>query len=249
MQRTSKMNMFYQLYLKDLYDIRTELFLSLILVFAADLAIFFRVRDPGLAQTLAVLAVLIPVTVSFVSAIRILIKEWTNKTIYLMMSLPVRGIMVLGAKFSALMTQYLISTLAAIALGASVIFARIPNFMETLPPKLEIYKVCLCIYALVLWFMAYLVSLIFLSQMTSRLFRKFQGLISLGVCLLLEWGSSKMIEALTGNVEIVDLGLSFTELLMSGKTSGVVFWCLLQAAFTALWLNTAGFIFDKKLEI
>jgi ABC-type transport system involved in multi-copper enzyme maturation permease subunit len=70
------------------------------------------------------------------SSFKLLSREWSHNTVYLVMSLPVSGAMILGSKMMVLLTQYIVGTLL-IGLSGSLLYAtKLFQFFAPYQPDL-----------------------------------------------------------------------------------------------------------------
>ncbi len=182
---TSKFKMFKSLYLKDLREVRTE-----ILVVAAVAIILISwayLKTEGSARGIIVapmafalgLAGFLPVITSF----RLLGKEWSNNTIYMMMSLPVSGSMMLGSKLAVLLTEYLAGTLIVLFAGGIALLTSFPDIWKEFMSDPYYLKLAIAVYGASLAGIFFIFCNSFLSQVTGKLFKKASGLISFLVFL------------------------------------------------------------------
>lgn len=188
--RSSKTNMFGRLYTKDLHEILPEMIIVLVGVLLINAWYYLGSPEPapvvmGPLFLLLGLAGFLPIVSSF----KLLSKEWSNNTVYLIMSLPVSGAMVMGAKMLALITQYLFGT-ALVGLsgylfwvnGISQLLPGNPAAMLDKNPEIIQYLVAFYLASLV--FIIFICCNSFLSQVVGKLSRKFSNLITLVVFIV-----------------------------------------------------------------
>lgn len=183
---SSKMKMLGQLYMKDLHEIIPELVIVACGVVLVTVGYFLRAsNDPNPVIVLPLmllfgLAGLLPLVASF----KLLSREWTNQTVYLIMSLPVSGWMVLGTKLLVLISQYIVGTLL---IGGSAYLLYITSLYQFFAPgqpahmllqNPDLFKYMLAIYLSGTMFLIFLCCVSFLSQVVGKLSRKFSGLIT-----------------------------------------------------------------------
>ena len=129
----SKFKMFKSLYLKDLREARVEVLIVAIATLVSILWIFAKTEGDSRmiimvpAVALMGLAGFLPVITSF----RILGREWGQNTIYLMMSLPVSGTMMLP-KLLVLLSEYLAGTLLVGTISSIAIIISFPDLLPEL---------------------------------------------------------------------------------------------------------------------
>ncbi len=181
----SKSKMFKSLYLKDLREIRTELLV--VAAVAIILVSWAYFKTEGLTRGIILLptafalglAGFLPVITSF----RILGKEWSNNTIYMMMSLPVSGSMMLGSKLAVLLTEYLAGTLVVLLTGGIALLSSFPDIWKAFISDPYSIKLALAVYGVSITGILFIFCNSFLSQLTGKLFKKASDLISLLVFL------------------------------------------------------------------
>lgn len=190
----NKLKMFGQLYRKDMHQLLPELLVVMIISFLLNAAMYFGSEMTNAmlvvpAFLLLGLAGLLPLISSF----KIFSHEWSNNNIYLLMSLPASGGMVMGAKLLALISQYIAGTLV-VGLGAAL------SAYHLIPQKVKImsefqmifnnpdtYMYLAMFYLSTVIFMFFLFSVSFLSQTLGKLSRKFSSLITFAAFVALIW--------------------------------------------------------------
>lgn len=190
----SKLKMFGQLYRKDMHQVLPELLVVIILSVLLDLGICFGSEMMNAALVVPVflllgLAGLLPLISSF----KIFSHEWSANNIYLLMSLPVSGGMVMGSKLLALTTQYLAGTLVVGLGGAWSVYHMVPEKLRIMPEvqmvfnNPEVYRYLALVYLFTIIFMFFLFSVSFFSQTLGKLSRKLSGLITFAAFVALIW--------------------------------------------------------------
>ena len=171
----SKFKMFKSLYLKDLREARVEVLIVAIATLVSILWIFAKTEGDSRmiimvpAVALMGLAGFLPVITSF----RILGREWGQNTIYLMMSLPVSGTMMLGSKLLVLLSEYLAGTLLVGTISSIAIIISFPDLLPELNRQADLIlmtKILISLYAASIAAIVYLFSCSFLSQLFGKLF-------------------------------------------------------------------------------
>lgn len=194
---------FWALYRKELRELRPEI----LIVAGLALLVLVLVATVGSPVNRILifpwgmvigLAGLLPVVSSFRLG-----REWNSNSIYLLMSLPVKGGAVLGAKLAALITQYLLGVLVIGVTSLIMLAVMVPDLSMawqtlsrmTVDPALwsQIVwgTVLAFIFSLVL--LAYVVSISFFSQVTGRLVKRYSGLLTAGIFLFTLWLAGKII--------------------------------------------------------
>ena len=254
---SSKLKMFGQLYLKDLHEVIPEILIVVIGVVLVTAGFFLRSSEPSpiiivpLVLLLG-LAGLLPLVASF----KLLSREWSNNTVYLIMSLPVSGAMVMGAKMLVLISQYVIGTLL-IAISSYLLYANglyqyfTPNqsghmILQSNP---ELITHLLAFYLSGLVLLIFLCSTSFLSQVVGKLSSRFSGLLTAAAFIATLVLSGKIMDVLgTGNNAAnlmfirmtANAGNFASELNLSSLSY------LLMAAVIFI---LAAIIYDRKLEL
>ncbi|HHT70271.1 MAG TPA: hypothetical protein GX016_01665, partial [Firmicutes bacterium] len=187
--------------------------------------------------------------------------EWSEGSIYLLLSLPVNGGPVFFTKLLAILLEFIVQT--AGAYGMTFLFAYI--FEVTSRADLRwaltfamsereslILQAAVMIGLIIVAGMALLASAIFLSQSLGRLVRKYQGLCTFASFLFLLWLAGKIAVG-TG-----DLVFRFTNLANIPHTAIpqvaalwqiTAFVLATEVLITALYLAATAYIYDTKLEL
>jgi hypothetical protein len=254
---SNKLKMFGQLYRKDLHEIIPEILIVVIGVVLITASFFLRSSEPSPVVIVPLillfgLAGLLPLVASF----KLLSREWSNNTVYLIMSLPVSGAMVMGAKMLVLISQFIVGTLL-IAISGYVLYAnglyqyftpQQPGYM-LLQNNPELVKYLLAFYLSGLVLLIFLCCISFLSQVVGKLSRKFSGLITAGAFIAILMISGKILNAVgMGNTAANPIAIR-----MMGDTGSFIYNLNLSSlsylllAFIIFIL--ASLIYDRKLEL
>lgn len=190
---------FIALYGKEMRELLPEIFVVLGLVILITGMYYIKPGDyPALIiisyTMLAGLVVFLP----FISSGR-LSREWSSNTIYLMMSLPVKGGMILGTKFLALLSQYLINSIVLVLAGILLVFphlymldtAEISQLNEFLAQGMV---PMLLFYLLSIAGLSYIISLSFFSQLAGKLVSRFSKVFTVVVFAGTFWLISRLID-------------------------------------------------------
>lgn len=196
--KVNKVKMFIKLYEKEMRELKIEIWLTVLAIIGA--AILTYVWGAEQRWTIlplfftAGLATMLPV----VTASKIFIKEFNHNTIYLMMSLPVGGGMILGSKLAATVTQYLIGTIAFMISAALLTLGLFPVELDVIIMNIGSlpWGFFISLYLLTVTFGIYLVALIFFSQIVSKLVNKFQGFVNVFILAATLWLTIKFIDPL-----------------------------------------------------
>lgn len=125
-------------------------------------------------------------------------QEWKDNTIYLTMSLPVSSQKIFLSKFLAVIAQYLISSLSIIIIAGIqflIFFNRSPHTEEIKKLfDIRVFSMCSFLYILSISVFIYLVSIIFLSSLTGKMFKKYSKLVSFGLFFIVLFIGGKVID-------------------------------------------------------
>ncbi|MBO8159792.1 hypothetical protein [Thermosyntropha sp.] len=188
----NKLSVLVNLYKKEMRQLSLDIAFTLGAVLVSVIIIITSDKSPAAVLPfimVAGLAGLIPV----VSSIRILSGEWNNNTIYLMLSLPIKGQMVLGAKLLALITHYIIGTGTVIISSILLMFFWIPDFTAIITSRFGYvpWDWFLGVYILTVALFVFIASLSFLAQVLGHLFSRFTGWAITIIFIFLWWLISK----------------------------------------------------------
>lgn len=245
----SKAGMLKNLYIKEMRCLAADIGVTLGIIVLLSIFVFTReLSHLGYiafwVMLMAGLAGLMPVISSF----RILGGEWNNNTIYLTLSLPVKGDAVLGSKLLALLTQYVIGTLAVVLSGILLGFSFTPDFGELLKMNYSSipWGVYFSLYLLGVAFFAYLASLAFLSQILGRMVSRFQNLATAFIFIGL-WLVIKNLDFYIADI----LSLDKIFLLTPDKIWINIFsWSFTILFIQSLLIFTAAVIaYNRKIEL
>lgn len=206
-------------------------------------------------DAMGVLALLLPFL--FVSAMAIgsgyyqLHVEWRTQSIYLLLSLPIRGWKVLTAKMAAVVTLLLLSLLWT-GLSFSIILLRVQwtklasdeEFMEMLPTIIHMVLNSAWMYGLTILFLLALTQFTFLC---GQLVAKLKWVVMIAAFFGMLWLFLRISPALSGLLQwtpeiLFGGGDSDTAYLHSGP-----FIVLLAVCVGLTALN--GYIFEKEVEV
>lgn len=263
----SKGKMFRTLFKKDLLLGKNESLLILGFIIIGNLFLYYKAQTTWpteLAFGLSTfLLMFVPISLFF-RAFSSISSEWKENTVYLMMSLPVSGSMILISKLLALVTRLIFLLIAALPftvilfnkLSAELLFGKIVINMELIFIASKYFII------IILFYILYLVMALFSAQI-GRLFKKFSGFISLVtfivtnliVTTLMEY--SYKIARIGGfniNTKSAEIELiSFSEVMVAqidviSLTEFLGSSLLIIILTTAIFLITAA-IYDRKVEL
>lgn len=260
--RNSKVKMLGKLYVKDLHEIIPEIIIVLVGILLLNA--WFYLRTPDLAPVvvgplflLLGLAGFLPVVSSF----KLLSREWANNTVYLIMSLPVSGAMVMGSKILVLLTQYIVGT-GLVGLSGYLFWVNgisqffVGNPMAEMMQHMEWVQYFLASYLAGLAFIFFICCNSFFSQVVGKLSRKLSGLITLAVFIAMLIVPGKILNWILDATGIADQYLSPLAMrYMTGSDPGSAmltalnFSSLGQFLFALLIFILAVVLYNKKLEL
>jgi hypothetical protein len=220
-----------------------ELAGEIILVLAITLGLnglfYFRYTNAGAVIGPAFLTMGLAALMPFVASFKLLKREWSSNTIYLLMSLPVSGTMVLGSKLTALLTQYVIGTLAAGATGYFLLTRVAPEVKALILNQPELITRIYILFVFSFLLLALLVAVSFLSQLVGRLIPRLAALTTAVMFLALLY--------LLGHV-----GNSFSQIILSYGTALTMslYWTgLVMLALIIIIMAGAIYLYDHRVEI
>ncbi|SNS11942.1 hypothetical protein SAMN05446037_1004164 [Anaerovirgula multivorans] len=264
--KPSNGNTLFSLYKKDLLSVKFESLMILATIFLGHLYFSYKILtgwpEPtilGVTSTIFFIVMFVIFIGTFTSVSR----EWSNNTIYLVMSLPVSGKKIFLSKLLAVMTQLVIlggasilvgSLLSSYFLGADII-AQVFGFFSTH----QLLKVLVMGIILLFFGIIQIILVAFFSTMVGRAFKKFSWLITFFTFIFTNIFIGKINEfLLKALIAPVDRHLSIIGstnfdgqfLVESGLTTQFF---LLQLTIillisTGLFFLTA-MIYDKKIEL
>jgi hypothetical protein len=197
--QNSGIKKFFKLYAKEMWELRPEIFIVLVSTLVLNVIFYFKGQEHPLLiggpfMMVLGLAVLLP----FISSFKLLGREWNLNTVYLLLSLPVKGASILGSKLLALLSQYVINTLVVCAGGVILAFLLYPE-PGLLADLKEIPKMCMdvrvntvllagfLVFLMSVAGMAYIITISFFSQLLGKLVRRFSGPVTAIVFVATFW--------------------------------------------------------------
>lgn len=269
MQSGSKIRMFWRLYRNELHKLLTEILILAILAVTVNLLSYFKVSGPAAREFGIVLGLLdlnllvIVFLIPFLASFRILSQEWSHQSIYLLLSLPVSGGVVLGAKLAALFSQLLIDILTVGICGGILSFVKIPpNQWQLLhnalyDPRMNwlLFFLLACITGMLV-----LLCISFFSQVAGKLCRKFSKLVT-GLTFLATLYLTTRLHSLlsslilqlhgikSGLVVKAAHGAWTLNTLAPCQTPYMISYLLLDLLIAAALFAAAAILYDRKLEL
>lgn len=198
---TSNGQRFSALYGKEMRELRPEIIIILVCTAVISLTMFSRggsERDFFIVPLFLLmgLAAFLP----FISSFKLLNREFSSNTIYFIMSLPVRGGMILSSKYLALLSQYVIGTLAVGAGEFLLLYPhreQIDSFLSSaLGVSGSVSSVALVLglfYLQSVMQLSYALAISFLSQLVGKLTTRMSGLATIGTFLAVLYLGSKIV--------------------------------------------------------
>lgn len=248
---TSKLRGFYQLFKKDWDMVKTGTYFVLALALTTNLAVVvFRIQQ---VAPLFAFTFMAPFLVPLYSAVQLFRREWSGGSIYLLLSLPIKGFYIFLSKLLAILLEFIVQSIGVF----SISFIFIYTF--EMSSKINLYQILNFSYtsnALFAGVLTYLILLgglalftggTFLSQALSRLVPKYQDLCAFAFFLVSLWFAAKV----TTNLGNYLLHLNW----MSTPRSPMSLWLpasfiiLLEVSIAVVYLAGAGYIYDRKLEL
>lgn len=121
-------------------------------------------------------------------------QEWNGNTIYLLLTLPVKGWEISGAKLLASFTKLVFSSLLVVGGNFLILSHEMRSFLEVLPEGIPILDTTVKACLLYLGAMLILGITIQFSFLAGRLVDRFQGLLSVWVFFLTQWITSRWVQ-------------------------------------------------------
>ncbi|QUH26524.1 ABC-2 transporter permease [Serpentinicella alkaliphila] len=193
----SKGRMFRTLFKKDLMLAKNESLIILGIIALGNLFLYYKAQTSWpLEVSLGfswVLLMFIPLSI-FIRAFSSISSEWKENTVYLMMSLPVSGMLVLLSKLLSLITRLILLLIVATPFTA-ILFFRLPMLrMMDLNINAQFVKIAF-MYAtlIILGYIMYLIIAIF-SVHIGKIVKKFSGVVTFLAFIVTNYVVSKILE-------------------------------------------------------
>lgn len=247
----SKGKMFAQLYQKEMREILPEIILVVIITILLDGWLSIRFQD-GPAKNIIFLPVILTIGLAgfipILTSFKMLSSEWSHNTVYLLMSLPVSGAMILGAKLLAVFTQMIIGTAVAMGAGILIIVNVFPQGWQQISAYPDLISGVTRIGAVPLIAFVFVCCVSFLSQIVGRLTRKHSGIVTFGTFIIILYLVNKITELVGGRYEMMDK-LVPTQALPDAFFNVVNAYSLEYLLIAAILFAGAVWLYDKKLEL
>ncbi|MGE5396161.1 MAG: hypothetical protein ACM3MK_01350 [Chitinophagales bacterium] len=195
------------------------------------------------------LTIFLPVVSSF----KMISREWTTNSIYLTLSLPVKGASVLGSKLSALLTVALIGMVITSVTGlimglsfASDIGEVYRQLAARITPeqRVELLKGAIMIFFIIFAIIAYIINISFFSQVTGRLVKRGAGLLTAFVFIVTLWIMGKVMATIWQGLSQVQMVDNLTPPLQLMGINLAVVLLMAVIAFVAAIL-----VYDHRVEL
>lgn len=203
--KISKSKKLVTLYKKDLAASKFEALLILGFIIVGNLFLYYKAKtswpsDVSLAFSMLILG-FVPLS-TFFRAFSFIRGEWKDNTVYFMMSLPTTGNTIFLSKLLALLTQFLI--LGVVALIPTITFVLMKSEFQEIWTITQIAMQNANSVQQIIWevvkigiglFLAFGMTIIiaFFSAVVGKLFKKFSGLITFLVFILVSSASSSLL--------------------------------------------------------
>lgn len=196
---------YWQLFSKEIRSSKLILLLSIAAIVAWDIFLastLGRWREE-LVPALAWMPIGLLYFYALFSGITSFSREWRGNHMYLMLSLPLRGWEIFGAKVLSTMCEIVLITIVTAA-GASLlgfgptdlVFRESGGISSAVPASL-VYRL-LFQAVILLWLSMIAVTVIGqFSYISSRMFERFNGLVTAWVLLLSSWGLARFMSIVT----------------------------------------------------
>lgn len=260
--QTSSLKKFFKLYAKEMRELRSETVILLLAAIVGDIYLYYKAQELpaiviGPSMMILGLAVLLP----FISSFKLLGREWNSNTVYLLLSLPVKGGSILGSKLLALLTQYIIGTL--VVAGAGIILAALlfpePGLAETLRQAQALgidtriqtmLSSGLLFFLMSLAGMAYVICISFFSQLLGKLVRRFSGSVTAIVFIATFWLMGKVMTPIwqqVGNYSQLHMNQYNFSITALNQLVGIN--TLIMLAGTVIVFLAAVLVYNHKIEL
>lgn len=183
--KTSNSSMFFTLYKKDLLSVKLESLMLLAAIFLGHLYFSYKVLMGwpevtilGVSSTIFFIITFIIFIGTFTSVSR----EWSNNTIYFVMSLPINGRMIFLSKLLAVMTQLILlggtNVLVGALLSSYFLGGNLIAEAFGLISQYQLLQVLIKIILLIFFLIIQVTLVAFFSSMIGKFFRKFSYLFT-----------------------------------------------------------------------
>ncbi|MEN6351451.1 MAG: hypothetical protein ABFD08_18925 [Syntrophomonas sp.] len=251
--QTSVWKRFAALYGKEMRELLPEMLVVLGLVTVTTVLYYLNPGDYSRLIIipyimLAGLVGLLP----FISSCR-LSREWSSNTIYMVMSLPVKGGMILGTKLLALLSQYLINSAFLIMAGFLLVLPHLnlinSGDMAQLNALLQRgFVPMLLAYLLSLAGLSYIISLSFFSQLAGKLVSRFSGAFTVLVFIGTFWLSGHLVDLIMVQTGL-QLEIKNQFQLVESANAFLGLNSFILASLALLLLGLGASVYNRRIEL
>lgn len=256
--QANRTSMFFALYGKEIRELLLEITVVVLLAMLINVLLFARSNHSPFPELLFVanfmlfgLACFMP----FVSSFKLISREWRNNSIYMLLSLPAKGTLVLGAKLAALVTQFVVGTLVVGGSGLLLMRALMGlEFSQTLNEfgqatglsTAQLFGEMFLVYLLGVAILIYLISISFSSQLAGKLVRRYSGLLTVVVFIALYSGMQKLMTLFWHKVDW-HLSATLVNTDLFNQYLGIAILTFLTVS--ALLYAGSVFIYNRRIEL
>lgn len=264
--KISKSRKLWTLYKKDLAASKFESLLILGFILVGNLFLYYKAKTSWPSDISLVFSMIISGFIplfTFLKAFNFIRSEWKENTVYWIMSLPTSGNNIFLAKFMALLSQFFVLGIIALAFTLSFIFMKteLQDILRNLKEFIDYSQVGLeAIKIGVIMFLGFGMTIIiaFFSAVVGKLFDKFSGLITFLVFIFTNYITSRLLMKLIELTSRVRLDSYMQERILADGT--IISWQLipnqifisslvLTILISALIFLTTTSIYDRRVEL
>lgn len=251
----TKGNMFKQLLKKEWDMVKAETYFVLAATLTVNLAVVvFNIEQVAPLYAFVLMA---PFLVPLYSAVQLFRREWSEGSIYLLLSLPINGGPIFLTKLLAILLEFIVQV--AGSFGITFLFVYLFQVADKVDPRWAlnfvfsergylIIQATVISWLILLGGMALLASALFLSQSLGRLVSKYRGLVTFISFLALLWLAGKTTIVSTANYvfNFADFS-SFSP--PKWPVASTSFFILMETLITAAYITATAYIYNTKLEL
>ena len=255
--QNSSLKKFFKLYGKEMRELRPEIIVVLVATIVIDAFFYFKAQQiPGVVIGPSMMILGLAALLPFISSFKLLGREWNSNTIYLLLSLPVKGGSILGSKLLALLSQYIIGTVVVSAGGFILAILLFPQLIADIVSQAQMAGIDteilswagagLLFYLMSIVGMAYVICISFFSQLVGKLGRRFSGAITAIVFIATFWLMGKIMmpigQFLGSQLFMHNFSIAALNQLLSINT-------LILLAGTVIIFLAAMLVYNHKIEL
>ncbi|MGE5381079.1 MAG: hypothetical protein ACM3NT_08450 [Methylocystaceae bacterium] len=252
---SNKLTMFGRLYRRDMERIGVE---SLGLAGVALITILLGLTPWNKNVIILPLVVVtgVAMVLPIITSLLSLHREWKENTIYLLLSLPVGGSSVLGAKLLAALTQVVINASIVLIMIVACGFELLPKQgidwttfwqqvqafwqyadMSRMLPFIIIMGILLMIYGL---------SSLQLGVLIGKLFRRFTSVATIGALIAVFWVGSNLLNAM---LSLIPAHINWSPGAAPIPTIGLVLPVAFMAIMIGLIFCGSVYVYNHRIEV